>query len=170
MKLSIDNIKILDKELEHIGEISDNLVKMCFHKYIEPVKTRRKTGSKSSRKYHFKKQYKFVKQDLLKIKYKRNGMSAKGIPEGYVYAIGNPNFPGMVKFGSSIDVRDRLQSYQTYSPYRDYYLIGYVFVPDRLKEEKILLEKYCATHEWAECSEEEAKLALKELDNKFTLV
>lgn len=77
-----------------------------------------------------------IKRDLLKIKYKKNNCSSKNILEGYVYVISNPAWPGRFKIGSTIDVVDRLNSYQTYSPNRDYILNKYFFSPNRLRDEK----------------------------------
>ncbi len=37
--------------------------------------------------------------------------------EGQVYAITNPNFPDWVKIGMAIDAEDRLNNYQTSSPF-----------------------------------------------------
>ena len=43
--------------------------------------------------------------------------------EGHVYLIHNPRFPGWVKVGRAYDPVDRLASYQTSSPHRDYQLL-----------------------------------------------
>ena len=50
---------------------------------------------------------------------------------GYVYVITNPAWKGWVKIGMAIDAEDRLKSYQTSSPYRDYQLLHSVYVTDR---------------------------------------
>jgi hypothetical protein len=42
--------------------------------------------------------------------------------EGQVYVVVNPNFPEWVKVGMAIDSEDRLNNYQTSSPFRDYVL------------------------------------------------
>ena len=44
------------------------------------------------------------------------------IKEGYVYVITNPAWIGWVKIGMAIDADDRLNSYQTSSPHRDFVL------------------------------------------------
>lgn len=41
---------------------------------------------------------------------------------GYVYIINNRNFPGWIKVGCALDADDRLSSYQTSSPHRNYKL------------------------------------------------
>lgn len=41
-------------------------------------------------------------------------------PEGYVYAITNPAFPGWVKVGKAHDEKARLKNYQTGDPHRSY--------------------------------------------------
>jgi len=42
--------------------------------------------------------------------------------EGQVYVIVNPNFPEWVKVGMAVDAADRLNGYQTSSPFRDFVL------------------------------------------------
>lgn len=54
---------------------------------------------------------------------------------GYVYAIRNPAWPDWVKIGKAVDAEDRLSSYQTSSPMRDYKLIHSVHFEDRNKAE-----------------------------------
>lgn len=41
---------------------------------------------------------------------------------GYVYCISNPAWPGWVKVGKAVQDAKRFNSYQTYSPLRDYVL------------------------------------------------
>ena len=55
----------------------------------------------------------------------------KHTKSGYVYVITNPAWKGWVKIGMAIDAEDRLKSYQTSSPYRDYQLLHSVYVTDR---------------------------------------
>jgi hypothetical protein len=91
---------------------------------------------------------KYLSLDLLAIQYKWNGNSIKGIKPGFVYAITNPAWPGYMKIGSTIDVYDRLNTYQTGSPDRDYKLEHFVFVHDRLKFETEIHLKYESKGEW----------------------
>ena len=42
--------------------------------------------------------------------------------EGYVYVISNTSWPSWYKIGMAIDAEDRLNSYQTSSPFRNYVL------------------------------------------------
>lgn len=57
------------------------------------------------------------------------------IKEGYVYALTNPAWRGWVKIGMAIDVEDRVNAYQTSSPFRDFHLRGYAHFSDRRKAE-----------------------------------
>lgn len=41
---------------------------------------------------------------------------------GYVYVIYNPNFPGWIKVGCALNANDRLNAFQTASPFRDFQL------------------------------------------------
>ena len=55
--------------------------------------------------------------------------------EGEVYVITNPAFVGWVKIGMAIDSEDRLVSYQTSSPHRDFTLEYTASFDDRRKAE-----------------------------------
>ena len=54
---------------------------------------------------------------------------------GYVYVITNAAWPEWVKVGMAIDADDRLNGYQTSSPFRDYELQYSVYCKDRRKLE-----------------------------------
>jgi hypothetical protein len=103
----------------------------------------------------------------LKILHKRAGGSADNISAGYVYLITNPAWTDFVKIGSSIDVMDRLNSYQTSSPLRDYKLEDYYFVWDRRKEETDLHNKFdYRNNEWCKAPLDDVKMlfAQRKLD------
>lgn len=55
---------------------------------------------------------------------------------GYVYVITNAAWPDWVKVGMAIDADDRLNGYQTSSPFRDYELQYSVYCNDRRKLER----------------------------------
>lgn len=99
----------------------------------------------------------------MKILHKRNDYSASGISAGYVYAIGNIAWKDFVKVGSAIDVDDRLNSYQTSSPHRDYFIIDYYFVLDRRKEESVLHSMFeDRQSEWCNVSHERLRSIFKQ--------
>lgn len=81
--------------------------------------------------------------------------------EGQVYIITNPSFDGWVKVGMAIDSEDRLNGYQTSSPFRDYFLHSFWDVSDRRQAEATAhaeLEKtYERRGEWFKCTPEQAK-------------
>ena len=86
--------------------------------------------------------------------------------EGQVYIITNPNFPEWIKVGMAVDAEDRLNNYQTSSPFRDYELYESWDVSDRREAEseahKILTE--CADerkNEWFKCDPAYAKLMIR---------
>ena len=60
----------------------------------------------------------------------------KQIKEGYVYAISNSAWPDWIKIGMAIDAEDRLSSYQTSSPMRNYRLVHSVYCKDRSESER----------------------------------
>ncbi len=57
-------------------------------------------------------------------------MTEDGAQEGYVYVITNKAWPEWVKIGRAIDANDRLRSYQTNSPLRDYWIVHSVYFED----------------------------------------
>lgn len=92
---------------------------------------------------------------------------------GYVYAIRNPAWPDWIKIGKAVDAEDRLRSYHTGSPMRDYKLVHAVFFEDRNEAERKahLLAAAKTTHpwnkndngEWFRLTEEQAMEVLREL-------
>ena len=93
------------------------------------------------------------------------------IKEGYVYAITNPSWPGWVKIGMALEARDRLNGYQTSSPYRDYVLEHSVVSNDRRKSEqeahtKALKLSNDSRGEWFKISVEQSITILESLDEQ----
>jgi len=84
----------------------------------------------------------------------------KSNPEGQVYIITNPAWEGWVKVGMAVDAKDRLNSYQTSCPFRDYMLYYSYKAKDRRKAESEahskLDEKFERRKEWFRCTPEEA--------------
>jgi len=84
----------------------------------------------------------------------------KSNPEGQVYIITNPAWEGWVKVGMAVDAEDRLNSYQTSCPFRDYMLYYSYKAKDRRKAESEahskLDEKFERRKEWFRCTPEEA--------------
>lgn len=73
------------------------------------------------------------------------------IPEGYVYVFSNPAWPGAVKIGSALFWDQRLQSYQTYDPYRAYRLVSYHYARKRKMAENQIhkdLDEHHISGEW----------------------
>jgi hypothetical protein len=81
--------------------------------------------------------------------------------EGQVYVIVNPNFPEWVKVGMAVDAADRLNGYQTSSPFRDYVLNYSWDVNDRRAAESEahseLQKLYERRSEWFKCTPEQAQ-------------
>ena len=121
-----------------VPNLTDDFVRFVYESVLEQKFALKDAISPKTRQRGFTLQYEFVRRDLLKILHKWNNYSASGISAGYVYAIGNPSWDNFVKIGSAIDVNDRLGSYQTSSPHRDYFIIDYYFVLDRRAEESHL--------------------------------
>ena len=82
------------------------------------------------------------------------------VKQGYVYAICNTAWPGWIKIGKAVDAEDRLNSYQTSSPMRDYILIHSVYFDDRnaaeIKAHNAAQLKGQRKNEWFNITKEEA--------------
>jgi len=91
--------------------------------------------------------------------------------EGQVYIITNPSFDGWVKVGMAIDSEDRLNGYQTSSPFRDYFLHSFWDVSDRRQAEATAhaeLEKtYERKGEWFKCTPEQAKEVISGIAEEY---
>lgn len=86
------------------------------------------------------------------------------VVEGQVYVITNPNFPEWVKVGMAVDSEDRLNGYQTSSPFRDYMLNYRWDVNNRRSAESEahseLQKLYERRSEWFKCTPEQAQEAV----------
>lgn len=166
MKLQHNNIALIEDWLESTGltpTFTDDFIRLAYESVLEQRFAISQCESLKHRRRGFSLQYDFVRRDLLKILHKRNGYSAAGISAGYVYAIGNPAWKDFVKIGSAIDIDDRLNSYQTQSPHRDFYIIDYYFVLDRRKEETILHSMFTDRQsEWCNVSHDKIKEIYKQ--------
>ena len=92
---------------------------------------------------------------------------------GYLYIITNKSWPGWIKIGTTRNLKTRLQTYQTGSPFRDYEVIYSIKHPQYLKAEqniKYQMQRFAKQikNEWYEVDIEIAKVRLLEqLDNYF---
>ena len=91
--------------------------------------------------------------------------------EGQVYVIVNPSFPEWVKVGMAIDSEDRLNGYQTSSPFRDYMLNYKWDVNDRRAAESEahteLQKLYERRSEWFKCTPEQAQEVVSGIVGKY---
>lgn len=93
--------------------------------------------------------------------------------EGYLYLITNSAWPGWIKVGTTKNIKHRVRSYQTGSPFRDYQVVYSVKHPDYLLAEKRIRQQmeYFASdirNEWFKVDLQIAKDRLVEqLDNYF---
>lgn len=91
--------------------------------------------------------------------------------EGQVYVITNPNFPEWVKVGMAVDSEDRLNGYQTSSPFRNYMLNYKWDVNDRRSAESEahtkLQELYERRSEWFKCTPEQAQEVVSGIIGKY---
>ncbi len=87
---------------------------------------------------------------------------------GFIYIITNEQYPDWVKIGITKNLKRRLQTYQTYSPFRNFKILYSIQYHDcRLGERKIKeMMKYFALdikNEWYQVDFEIAKVRLDEL-------
>ena len=91
--------------------------------------------------------------------------------EGQVYIIVNPSFPEWVKVGMAVDAADRLNGYQTSSPFRDYVLNYSWDVNDRRAAESEahseLQKLYERRSEWFKCTPEQAQEVVSGIVGKY---
>lgn len=88
-------------------------------------------------------------------------------PRGHVYIITNDAWRGWIKVGKAVDAHDRLNSYQTSSPMRDYELYTAFNVKDRGLAEKqahsVLDARFERRNEWFKCEPDIAATLLEEV-------
>lgn len=86
---------------------------------------------------------------------------------GHVYIITNDAWRGWVKVGKAVDAHDRLNSYQTSSPMRDYKLYAAWNVKNRDDAERLahtmLDNKFERRNEWFRCDADVAATLLEEV-------
>ena len=91
--------------------------------------------------------------------------------EGQVYVITNPNFCSWVKVGMAVEAEDRLNGYQTSSPFRDYMLNYSWDVNDRRAAESEahseLQKLYERRSEWFKCTPEQAQEVVSGIVGKY---
>ncbi|MGL4521316.1 MAG: GIY-YIG nuclease family protein [Bacilli bacterium] len=97
-----------------------------------------------------------IARDLIKVYHKTN--KSEGLQAGYVYLITNPAWPEWIKVGSAIDVYDRLSTYQTSCPMRDFKIEYYFFSFNRRRDEKLIIDAFSGKNEWIKCELDEVKL------------
>ena len=85
---------------------------------------------------------------------------------GHVYAMTNAAWPEWVKIGKAVDAEDRLSTYQTSSPMRDYTMVHYAYSDDRNVSERQAHERAAKLgekrNEWFKISREEAIVVIEQ--------
>ncbi len=117
--------QITEKHLKEFVSLYGNI--------FSPTKS---VNTKSKSNYRYAR--KLAGLTLLKLNFSR-GAKFKDMLSGLVYIIENNVFPEHYKIGMTIDIQDRLASYQTYDPYKGFKIIKYEFVLDRKHSETKLL-------------------------------
>lgn len=86
--------------------------------------------------------------------------------EKLVYIISNPAWPGWYKVGVASNWKNRLGSYQTSSPFRDYKLEYGITTEDWKEVERTMHNRYPGDHEWVQADLEALKESLKSITQK----
>ena len=96
------------------------------------------------------------------------------VNEGYVYAITNLAWKDWIKVGKAVDAEDRLNGYQTSSPFRDYKIFLALKVDNRHEAEQFmhrLVSQYAKERkgEWFKIDKDTMKELFNEYANKKQL-
>lgn len=176
--------QFIDKCLYMLNEVETKIVHSLLlknilpHKGIFQIKENHLVNFVSEYDLYFgkkgkglrKKEYKFARKlaglTLLKVNYNR-GAKFKDMKSGIVYLIENPAFPEHYKLGMTIELNNRLNSYQTYDPYRSFKVTKYQFVLDRFKMESDILNSVDINKEQGEWIKKENAL---EVFNKMCII
>jgi hypothetical protein len=82
---------------------------------------------------------------------------------GFIYILENPLYPNYIKIGKTIHLNSRLTTYNTCSPFRDYYF-SYVIETENYKLiENYFKNKFLCKTEWYEMSKDQAIDIIKTL-------
>jgi hypothetical protein len=92
---------------------------------------------------------------------------------GFVYVLVSPTFPDYVKIGRAKDLRNRLSSYQTSNPYRDFEYYFTIPVEDTRPYEKHFYKMFSSnhkmSHEWYQIEPNQAKDIIISLYDSLTM-
>jgi len=96
------------------------------------------------------------------------------VNEGEVYAITNKAWKGWVKIGKAVDSEDRLNNYQTSSPFRDYEIFIAIKVNNRHEAEQFmhkLFNQYSKERkgEWFKISRDTTRELFNEYRNQINV-
>ena len=99
-------------------------------------------------------------------------VSRKGRSKGYIYIINNPAWPDWVKIGKATDPYQRVQGFNTSSPFRDYEIVymlatnNYTTVEEKAHTlaEEIAQER---RHEWFKITVQEAVDVLQSIEPNY---
>lgn len=144
LKSLIENGVIPDQGLFQINEYH---LKMYLDRYHSLFGSYQKRCGKLS---NIRFARRLAGRTFLKVNFDR-GARFHDIKAGLVYLISNEAFPDFVKVGMTINIKQRLEVYQTYDPYRRFKIEKYDFVLDRSSKEKEFLTHsniYNESGEW----------------------
>ena len=103
------------------------------------------------------------KDDPLYIKTLAYSKKNKLVKPTYIYVISNPAWGEYVKIGKANNVKDRLFSYNTSSPHRDYKCEYSIKVTNAYDIEQHFKKTYNTTHEWVKLSVSEAIQVIEQI-------
>lgn len=92
--------------------------------------------------------------------------TSRSRPEGYVYIVAHPAFPGWVKIGQTLNPTDRLRKYNTGDPDRSYRMLVAIPTSDRrhaewLTHQRLISLGYMPQGEWFQVAPATAESTIK---------
>lgn len=94
---------------------------------------------------------------------------------GYLYIISNTAWPSWIKVGSTSNIKNRLNTYQTSSPFRNYvliFLIKIIDYKDAERDVRDFMRPFAKSikNEWFEVDQDIAKSQLEFIKDKYTIL
>ena len=121
----------------HQFEITEEHIIAYMHAYVHILK--KKSFKLDTSDYRYSRKL----AGLTLLKYLQSlDKNVKDQNAGFVYVIENPSFPEHYKIGMTVDLETRLDTYQTYDPYRKFKINRYEFVLNRRHTEKLILNSF----------------------------
>lgn len=108
-------------------------------------------------------------QRLLKAAGSATTVTRVTAPPGFVYVAVSPTFPEWVKIGSTLNLQDRLSTFNVHTPHADFQFAFFQYFPDRVKAEQdvhAILDNRRGKGEWFNMPTSEARETILDYHNQ----